>query len=64
MLIYRRSDQLEIVGHTDCDFARCQEYKIHFELLAYMAVNVDFDDNKSHVLDKQRITLYAFKTRN
>ena len=28
-----------------------------------MAIKVDFDDNKPHILDKQRITYYAFKTR-
>ena len=30
-------------------------------LLAYMVINVGFDDNKPHVLDKQRITHYALK---
>ena len=33
-------------------------YKI--PLLAYMAINIDFDDNKPHAFIKQRFINYAF----
>ena len=32
-------------------------------LLAYMAINIDFDDNKPHVLIKQMLMNCAFKIR-
>ena len=32
-------------------------------VLAYMAINIDFDDNKPHVFIKQRFMNYAFKIR-
>ena len=33
------------------------------EVLAYMAINIDFDDNKPHVLIKQRFMNCAFIIR-
>ena len=32
-------------------------------LLAYMAINIDFDDNKPHVFIKKRFINYAFIIR-
>ena len=32
-------------------------------LLAYMAINIDFDDNKQYVFLKQRFMIYAFMIR-
>ena len=35
----------------------------NIKLLAYMAINVDFDDNKLHVLVKQKFMYCAFIIR-
>ena len=39
---------------------KLQEMKKHWYLLAYMAINIDFDDNKPHAFIKQRFINYAF----
>ena len=44
-------------------YMRCLSSSKKGRLLAYMAINIDFDDNKSHVLIKQRFMNCAFIIR-
>ena len=46
---------------TNCDSSRL--FSCRMLLLAYMAINIDCDDNKAHVLIEQRFMNCAFIIR-